>query len=161
MQPSIGDPTKIGGADACAFLQHPLGRYREPGGSGDFAPINLVTTREDSNLTGPQHVDRSILIEMSADGSRAQLRFIGAWRTRSGTRARRDNPRESPKGVPIRLAGVKASPASAVAIASSNFASVMEVYQIHPDLSITKSYFRNVALAVMRFERAERGDQNA
>jgi hypothetical protein len=99
-------------------------------------------------------------IEMSTDGSRAQLRFIGAWRTRSGTRARRDNPRESPKGVPIRPAG-KASPASAVAIASSNFASVMNVYQFHPDLSITKSYFRNVALAVMRFERAERRDQNA
>jgi hypothetical protein len=51
--------------------------------------------------------------------------------------------------------------ASAVPIASSNFASVVNVYQIHPDLSITKSYFRNVVLAVMRFERAERRDQNA
>jgi hypothetical protein len=49
----------------------------------------------------------------------------------------------------------------AVAIASSNFASVAGVYQIHPDLSITKSDFRNVALAVMRFERAKRRDQNA
>jgi hypothetical protein len=55
----------------------------------------------------------------------------------------------------------KAPPASAVAIASSNFVSVVDVYQIHPDLSITKSYFRNGALAVMRFERAERCDQNA
>jgi hypothetical protein len=51
--------------------------------------------------------------------------------------------------------------ASAVAIASSNFVSVANVYQIHPDLSITKSYFRNVALPVMCFERAERRDQNA
>jgi hypothetical protein len=160
MQSPIGDPTKIGGADACAFLQHPLGSYGEPGGSGDFAPINLVTTREDSNLTGPRHVDRSMSIEIFADGSRAQFRFIETWGTRSGTRARRDNPREYPRAYQSGLR-VEASPASAVAIASSNFVSVTDVYQIHPDLSITKSYFRNVALAVMRFERAERRDQNA
>jgi hypothetical protein len=48
-----------------------------------------------------------------------------------------------------------------VAIVSSNLASVENVYQINPDLSITKSYFRNVVLTVMRFERAERSDQNA
>jgi hypothetical protein len=104
-----------------------------------------------------------MLIEMSADGPRAQLRFIEMRRSRSGPRPDDYNPRELPTGAAIKLAGksVEHHQASAVAIASPNFASVIDIYQIHPDLSITKSYFRNVALAVMRFERAERRDQNA
>ncbi len=81
MRPSIGDLTKIGGTDARVFLQYPLGRYSERGGSGDLAPISLVTTTEDFNLTGPRHVDGSMSIEMSADGSRAQLRSLETRRT--------------------------------------------------------------------------------
>jgi hypothetical protein len=50
--------------------------------------------------------------------------------------------------------------ASAMPIASSNSANVAYIYQIDPDLSITKSYFHNAVLAEMRFERAERRDQD-
>ena len=61
----------------------------------------------------------------------------------------------------FRVKASNTTQATAVAIASSNFVSVAYIYQIHPDLSITKSYFRNAALSVVRFERAERCDQNA
>ncbi len=163
MPSSVGDPTKIGETDARIFLQHPLGGYSEPGGSGELAPISLVTTTKEFNLTSRgtstaqcrsrclptvRKLNCGSLKQGKLDRVRGQKITRGSY-----PRARQSN---------LRVEALSTTPAaSAVAIASSNFASVMNVYQIDPDLSITKSYFRNVALAVMRFKHAERRDQNA
>jgi hypothetical protein len=160
----LGRPPDENWRNGCASIPAtPLGRYSEPGGLGDLAPISLVTTTADFNLTDPRHVDRSMSIEMSA-GSRAPLWFIETRKTRSAPRQRmitRESYLEA-RQCSLRIKASNPTPTdSAVAIASSNFASVVNVYQIHPDLSITKSTFRNVTLAVMRFEHAERRDQNA
>ncbi len=53
----------------------------------------------------PRQVDRSMSIEMPANGSRTQLRFVETRRSRSGPRSDDDNPRELLKGAAIQLAG--------------------------------------------------------
>ena len=73
---------------------------------------------------------------------------------------RENYPKARRSSLPVKRTVEHHAPGSGVAIVSSNFASVANIYQIHPDMSITKSYFRNIALAVMRFESAERRDQN-